>query len=88
MLDSLLHDLFEETACTKSDKRVIFNYAYPSQAYLLTLNTTTTHRVYFEMYIEMLPKLEEPTKPEVNICDESITKLAEAIAQIQGRVDC
>ncbi len=82
MLDSLLHDLFEETT-TKSDKRVIFGseYTYPSQFYRLTLNTTNTDRIYPEVYIELLPKLEEPTKPEVNICKDSIEQLAEAIAE-------
>jgi len=92
MLDSLLHDLFEETACTKSDKRVVFGqeYAYPSQTYRLTLNTTNTHRIYFEMYIELLPKLEEPTKPEVNLCKDSIEALATAIAEKMPTVrpDC
>ena len=92
MLDSLPHDLFEETACVKSDKRIIFGkeYAYPTQTYRFTLNTTNTDRIYPEMYIALLPKLDEPTKPEVNICQDSIDALAEAIAKILPQVqrDC
>lgn len=92
LLDSLLHDLFEETACVRSDKRVIFGseYAFPSQYYRLTFNTTNTDRIYPELYIKLLPKLEEPTKPEVNICKESIEALATAIAEKMptGIPDC
>jgi len=88
MLDSLLHDLFEETACVKSDKRVIFGYEYPSQTYRLTFNTTITDRIYPELYIELLPKLDEPSKQEVNICKDSIEALAEALRVTPDCGDC
>lgn len=78
MLDSLPHDLFEETACVKSDKRVIFGYDYPSQSYRLTLNTTNTHRIYPEVYIRLYPKTKNGII-EVTISEESITALAQAI---------
>jgi len=72
-LDALPHDLFEETACVKSDKRVVFNsgYEYPSQTYRLTLNTTITHRIYPELYIELFPEAKQGI-PIVSLSEESL----------------
>lgn len=87
-LDALPHDLFEETACEKSDKRIIFNsgYQYPSQTYRLTLNTTTTHRIYPELYIALFPKTKDGII-EVTLSEESIKALTDAIVAAI-RPDC
>ena len=87
LLDALLHDLYEDAVgTTASDKRFLFgdNYEYPSQYYRLTLNTTNTDRIYPELYIELLPKLDKPTIPEVTLSDESIQKLVDVLSQLVG----
>ena len=84
-LDSLPHDLFEETACEKSDKRVVFNsgYEYPSQTYRLTLNTTITHRIYPELYIALFPEAKEGI-PIVNLSPETIEALCVCMGKKNG----
>ena len=84
-LDSLPHDLFEETACVKSDKRVIFNsgYEYPSQTYRLTLNTTNTHRIYVELYIALFPEAKDGI-PTVNLSPETIAELCACMDKKNG----
>lgn len=84
-LDALPHDLFEETACVKSDKRVVFNegYEYPSQTYRLTLNTTNTDRVYPELYVALFPEAKEGI-PIVNLSEETIQKLCACMGKKNG----
>jgi len=84
-LDSLPHDLFEELACEKSDKRVVFNtgYQYPSQTYRLTLNTTITHRIYPELYVARFPEAKEGI-PTVNLSEATIEAICACLGKKNG----